>query len=74
MNSLKKGEGVPLLKFEGDPGYRVPGSLGSGSWGPGQAFTPCQLNISGKILAEANFMRDDFFTLLYLNKLIRNMT
>ena len=26
MNSLKKGEGVPLLNFEGGPGCQVPGS------------------------------------------------
>ena len=53
MNSLKKGEGVPLLNFEGDPGVpllnfeggpgsRVPGSQGPGSWGPGPTFTPCR--------------------------------
>ena len=53
MNSLKKGEGVPLLNFEGDPGVpllnfeggpgsRVPGSQGPGSRGPGPTFTPCR--------------------------------
>ena len=31
MNSLKKGEGVPLLNFEGGPGSRS----------PGPTFTPC---------------------------------
>ena len=31
MNSLKKGEGVPLLNFKG----------GGGSRGPGPTFTPC---------------------------------
>ena len=84
MNSLKKGEGVlllnfeggpgvPLLNFDGGPGCRVQGSQGSVSRGHGPTFTPCQLNISGKISAEPNFMRDNFSTLLYLNKLIRNM-
>ena len=53
MNSLKKGEGVPLLNFEGDPGVpllnfeggpgsQVPGSQGPGSRGPGPTFTPCR--------------------------------
>ena len=53
MNSLKKGEGVPLLNFEGDPGVpllnfeggpgsRVPGSQGPGSRGPDPTFTPCR--------------------------------
>ena len=35
-NSLKKGEGFPLLNFEGSPESRVPGSRG-----PGPTFTPC---------------------------------
>ena len=49
MNSLKKGEGVPLLNFEGGPGVPLlnfeggPGSRIPGSWGPGPTFTPCQL-------------------------------
>ena len=34
MNSLKKGEGVPLLNFKGG---------GGGSRGPGPTFTPCPL-------------------------------
>ena len=38
-NSLKKGEGVRLLKFEGGPG---PQSRCPGSWGPSLTFTPCQ--------------------------------
>ena len=41
MNSLKKGEGVPLLNFEGGPGSRFPGSRGPGSRSPGPTFTPC---------------------------------
>ena len=50
MNSLKKGEGVPLLNFEVDPGVPLlnfRGVLGptfkllGGSWGPGLTFTPC---------------------------------
>ena len=55
MNSLKKGEGIPLSNFEGCPevlllsferGPGVPllnfkGILGPGSWGPGATFTPC---------------------------------
>ena len=38
MNSLKKGEGVPLLNFEGSPGVPLlnfRGVLGPGSQGPG---------------------------------------
>ena len=58
MNSLKKGEPVPLLNFEGVPGvplvnFRgvpgpklnfegVAGSRGPGLWGPVPIFTPCQ--------------------------------
>ena len=50
MNSLKKGEGVPLLNFEGGPevpflNFRgVPGptfKLSGGSRGSGPTFTPC---------------------------------
>ena len=52
MNSLKKGEGVALLNFAGDPGVpllnfegvsglRVWGSQGPTSQGPGPTFTPC---------------------------------
>ena len=46
MNSLKKGEGVSLLNFEGGPGSRVPrswvpGYRGPGSRGSGPIFTPC---------------------------------
>ena len=40
MNSLKKGEWVPLLNFEGGPGSRVPGPRGPGSRGPGPTFIP----------------------------------
>ena len=36
MNSLKKGEGAPLLNFEG-----APWSRGLMSRGPGPTFTPC---------------------------------
>ena len=36
MNSLKKGEGVPLLNFEGVPG--------PGSGDPGPTFKPCLTN------------------------------
>ena len=54
MNLLKKGEGVPLLNFEGGPGVLLlnfeggPGvpllnfEGGPGSRGPGPTFTPCQ--------------------------------
>ena len=52
MNLLKKGEGVPLLNFQGGPGVpllnseggsgsQVPRSQGLGSRGPGPTFTPC---------------------------------
>ena len=41
MNSLKKGEGVPLLNFEGGAGSWVPGSRGPGPRGPGPTFAPC---------------------------------
>ena len=50
MNSLKKGEGVPLLNFEGGPGILLlnfeggPGVLllnFKGVLGPGPTFTPC---------------------------------
>ena len=49
MNSLKKGEGVPLLNFEGGPGIlllnfegvQVPGPRVRRSQGPGPTFTPC---------------------------------
>ena len=53
MNSLKKGEGVPLLNFVGGPGTpllnfegdpRVPllnFEGGPRSRGPGPTFTPC---------------------------------
>ena len=33
--------GVPLLNFEGGPGFRVLGSHDPRSWGPGPTFTPC---------------------------------
>ena len=36
MNSLKKGEGAPLLNFEVGGGSRGPGSHS-----PGPTFTPC---------------------------------
>ena len=45
INSLEKGEGVPLLNFKGGPG--VPflnfegGGGGPGSPGPGPTFRPC---------------------------------
>ena len=51
MNSLKKGEGVPILNFVGGPGvplinfeggFRVPESWGPGCHGPGPTFAPCQ--------------------------------
>ena len=37
MNSLKKGEGVPLLNFEGGPGVPLLNFRGV----PGPTFTPC---------------------------------
>ena len=54
MNSLKKGEGVPLLNFVGDPGVpllnyeggpgsRVPVSRDPGSRGTGPTFALCPL-------------------------------
>ena len=55
MNSLKKGEGVPLLNFEGCPGVPLLNFEGSsgvpllnfkwvpGSQDPGPTFTPCLL-------------------------------
>ena len=43
MNSLKKGEGVPLLNFEGGPGVPLLNFEGcSGSQEPGPTFTPCR--------------------------------
>ena len=42
MNSLKKGEGVPLLNFVGGPGLPLLNfEGGSGSRGRGPTFTPC---------------------------------
>ena len=57
MNSLKKDEAVPFLKFEGGPGVLLlnfrgtrvpllnfegdPGSRVPGSQGPGPTFAPC---------------------------------
>ena len=57
MNSLKKGERIPLLNFEGGPGvpllnfrgvlnstfklWGVPGSRVPWSRGPDPTFTPC---------------------------------
>ena len=42
MNSLKKGEGVPLLNFESFPGVPLLNlERGPGSRGPGFTFTPC---------------------------------
>ena len=55
MNSLKKGEGVPLLNFEGGPGILLlnfeggPGvpllnfEGGPGSRSPSPTFTPCHM-------------------------------
>ena len=37
LNSLKKGEGVPLLNFVGSPGIPLLNFEG----GPGPTFTPC---------------------------------
>ena len=54
MNSLKKGEGVPLLNFEGGPGILILNfergrgvpllnfEGDPGSRGPGPTFTPCR--------------------------------
>ena len=54
MNSLKKGEGVPYLNFEGGPGVLLLNFEGGsgvlllsfegsrGSPGPGPTFTPCR--------------------------------
>ena len=59
MNSLKKGQGVPLLNFEGSPGVSllnfrwswvallnfegVPVPRVPRSWRPGPTFTPCHI-------------------------------
>ena len=52
MNSLKKGEGVPLLNFEGGPGVPLlnfeggPGVPLSNFRGvPGPTFTPCPVKV-----------------------------
>ena len=50
MNSLKKGERVPLLNFVGDPGVpllKFEGGLGSP--GPGPTFTPCHASHTFKM-------------------------
>ena len=52
MNSLKKGEGFPLLNFEGGPGVPLLNfEMGSGSRvpgyrnpEPGPTFTPCHIS------------------------------
>ena len=41
MNSLKKGEVVLLLNFEGDSGSRVTGLRSPRSWHIGPTLTPC---------------------------------
>ena len=56
MNSLKKGEGVPLLNSRGVPGLTFKlrgGSRVPGSRGPGPTFTPCRKN-QGKTVSLYN--------------------
>ena len=57
MNSLKKGEGVPLLNFEGGPGILLlnfeggPGvRLLNFEGGPGPTFTPCHATLGWIVL------------------------
>ena len=67
MNTLKRGEGAPLLNFVGDPGVPLlnfeegPGvpllnfERDPGSRGPGATFTPCLVEYLVECLVELCF-------------------
>ena len=61
MNSLKKGEGVPLLNSERAPGVQLlnsggdGGGTGEGFRGPCPTFTPCHKNFLHKMLKMQKF-------------------
>ena len=60
MNSLKKGEGVPLLNFEGCPGVSLLNFEGGlGSRGPGPTFAPCLFSIKLQSWKPASLLRKD---------------
>ena len=65
MNSLKNGEGVPLLNFEAGPGVPllnfegVSGSRSPRSQGPGPTFTPCLCVICKVIISFNPLVVDD---------------
>ena len=75
MNSLKEGEGIPLLNLEGGPAvlllnfrgvpcptFKVSWVLGPGFWGPGPTFTPCRFPVEKHTRRTFFCVLDLFFT------------